>query len=59
MDDGTLYFHQTTTHESSWEHPTDVFFKQLYDRTKEQENTSLRSKLQTLNPCTSKHELRS
>ncbi|KAJ1488052.1 hypothetical protein T484DRAFT_1616996 [Baffinella frigidus] len=25
MDDGSLYFHQTMTNESSWEHPTDGF----------------------------------
>lgn len=40
--DGLVYFHDTNSGETSWEHPQDNFFKDLYHKAKEQEEASLR-----------------
>lgn len=52
-DDGTLYFHSAESGESSWEHPQDAFFKELYQQAKKHEETSLRlaeAAMQSLSP---------
>ena len=42
-EDGYSYFHSLDTGETSWEHPTDAHFKDLFRRVKEQEHNSVKA----------------
>ena len=42
-EDGFSYFHSLDTGETSWEHPTDAHFKDLFRRVKEQEQNSVKA----------------
>ena len=39
---GELYYHKPETGETSWDHPNDIYFRTLYQKTKEHENASLK-----------------
>lgn len=39
---GELYYHKPETGETSWDHPNDHYFRALYQKTKEQENASIK-----------------
>ncbi len=39
---GELYYHKPDTGETVWDHPFDHYFRSLYQKTKEQENASLK-----------------
>jgi hypothetical protein len=39
---GELYYHKPETGETSWDHPNDHYFRALYQKTKEQQNASMK-----------------
>lgn len=39
---GEIYYHKPETGETSWDHPNDIYFRTLYQKTKEHENASLK-----------------